>query len=302
MAATKSDRGSYLEQQLVSAGERSTAWFLGPGFLAFDFGAFFLIAPTLLMWNLWRDPSNVWAFNLFRYWGFFLIAHSVAIALTWGTWRFLHGDEAQDQRQPTVWSTRSGAVPPSWAVTDSEQIAATQSYGRSIAADAGQRAGENLRGVARKTKGAVSSAAGKWSTIWQSHSSQPSNQVGENWPSGFSERRQDESEFIARFGTTPVPTSDQSRPAQPFDSDDVVLGYGTSVRPNADAPANGNKPPVRGKETRWSWVEAAASSWLTRGDQPEPPAAKPATAKESVDSSSAVDPTPNEPASEQRDA
>ncbi len=237
----------------ASLSQRITAWVFGPGMLRFHATVYFTLMTLLLLWNMARNPSDIWAMDLLRRWGAILAFHAVLLGGGWAAMRLLRiempGTRPRDADLPV-------ALPPGppsrlpWPPAPAKP-ASTWPGTRTAGAAGGHRS----VAMARWTRDAVAGASARFNQARANRHGDPTT----TWPSsGPNTRTPEDAEFVARFGPTGV---------------DSGL-HPTS--PGSHGPA-GAAVSHQIKERRWSWVEAAAGSLLPRKDESIPFSPAPAS-------------------------
>lgn len=211
---------------------RLTGWVLGPGLLSFHAGVFFVTMTALFFWNAYHDPTNVWVVDLLRRWGAVLILHGVVTLGATVGWRLLRAADIQEAT-PRAWHPAPQPADPGIAV------------GQWRALDAPRRAEPPVasaivipeiprESAARRLR---MRAAERLATLRHDQVDQTSDGAT-GWPEPPTRRDSDADELIRQFGTGPTGPTD---------------------------PALAERPRKPG-QTRWAWVEASATNWLTKKD------------------------------------
>lgn len=229
-------------------------WFTGTGFLAVDAGAFFVALMVLLPWNLYRSPGDLWVAQPLRTWAFVLTFHALvvgAIALARGIAR--SPEPHQPAPLPGLRATSGWSTPRSHQ--SSQQTASTllaQEWARRWLDDDRAEVAEMMhqteKNSARHTHGMVES-----NTLSFTESSP--------WPDAPAPRPPIDAEAIlsdwldeqATAYVTPAPTDiDPLRAAARLHQTEPTANGESTLDPDLE----------------WKWVEAAASAWLSRHDNP----------------------------------
>ena len=240
--------------------QRSVRWVLGAGFLSLHLAVFGVTLLTTLTWNLIVDPADLSMLEPFRYWGTVAIIHTVLLGGGLIGWKLLRMDQPVRPRfvvpaAETTFRRVESTRPTSW------QAAWT-------------------RGVVSATR--ANTVARKWATttVRRSEKSAPARDAQTGWP-----------EQPAIFRSAPVeaeqtdaPPADVGEATWPESapvSTTLANNGGTNPvdklvtvdhRDEGDSAEDQAKSWIDGfvesrskdKEHRWSWVEAAAASWLSR--------------------------------------
>jgi hypothetical protein len=231
------------------SGRTIVDWFTGTGFLAVDAGAFFVALMVLLPWNLYSSPGDLWVAQPLRSWAFLLTFHALlvgAIALARGIVGSPEPETLVPQRglrASSSWSTPTQTTPQPNRATASSLIA--QEWARRWLEDDKAEVAEMMEQSeeisARRARVAVNSAAQVDITPWPDapapHAqSLDAEAILADWLD------EQASEYVA-----PTPEQvDPLRSAARLTRQDETI----ELEP----------------ELEWKWVEAAASSWLSKRD------------------------------------
>lgn len=235
------DRRLHLGNAIERGTSRFARWLLGAGFLAVDLALFGTSLLVAYVWALIAHPGDLDSINPFRYWGVVAVVHTLVAGGGLLAWKLLGMDEP---------ATRT-AIPAYQPVPARGQYALS-TWSQSQPVDAIY---------------AQPQAAAPRRTAWASRP------VEQNWP-------QQPELLRTQPGTTTDP--DLGEATWP---ENVPLS--TSLGVSGSASESGERPSPsqswfdsfmgsRGasqkeKEQRWSWVEAAAGSWLSRREPTTPP-------------------------------
>lgn len=242
-------------QLLEQWNQRTVRWVLGAGFLSLHLAVFGMTLLTALTWNLIVDPDNLSKIEPFRYWGVVVTIHTVLLGGGLIGWKLLRLDQPAAPRF---------VIPSQTSVarrTDSSRPSNWQSAWN--------------RGVVSATR--ANTAARKWAatTVRRSEQSAPPRDAETGWPEQpailrVAAEQADTatvdvgdatwpgsvplSTTLAGGGTNPVDTVVTVDHREDVEDDQAKRWIDSFVESRA------SKDP----EQRWSWVEAAAASWLSR--------------------------------------
>lgn len=300
----------------TDVGARATAgltrWVLGPGLLSLHALAFVVVGLGMTLWNILTDPADIAVGEPLLRWGIVLALHAAAVLIGWAAWRVIRPPAPRPVYRPVprtalgssrpaplvaepVWypnSSANGAMngsvnghaehpagawpePPRTVVTSRRVTTMVVATARDGIASARRRYRRDQRpaqpnGTHPPQPGAYAGA----SPAQAPHGSLPpangidpvrpaSDQPASSWSAAVS---RDEVISVTQIG--PEPALSDTEPAADGEHD------GTDpVRSWLDGYLDGQ---VREREARWTWVEAAASTWLARGETPEPALPAPA--------------------------
>jgi hypothetical protein len=239
------DRGVDVDDLLSRANGRLFNWLVGGSFLAGHMALFGTVFLGAFAWNLGRTPNDLSALGAFRVWSVLLVAHLV---ITGGF---------QIAARILGWNA------PTWTTTVAAPARNTQRSERQPVP-----AMVWARGLESASR--VNATARRWaSTSARSASERLPDPDDQAWP---------EQPAIARVDSGPDRgdvTWPESAPRSTMlsanQTDHVV-----SVDHASDQPKDSALTWLEGfvesrtkdREQRWSWVEAAAASWLSRRDTP----------------------------------
>lgn len=213
---------------------RLTGWVLGTGLLVFHAGLFFLTMTGLMFWNAYDNPSDFWVGSLLRRWGAVLVLHAIVTAAVTIGWRLLRSADIQEAAQAN-WTTatpqrmRMAVTDARWRMLEAGRPAESAPF-----VPASEPELPNLSAGQRlrvRAERRLAALRGKADDV-------PAD-VAASWPEPPARRGPDEDELIRQFGA----------------------GEPSEIAP---APAPGSK-----SHARWSWVEAAATTWATRRESPD---------------------------------
>ncbi len=215
---------------------RLTGWVLGPGLLAFHAGVFFLTMTGLIFWNVYDNPNDFWAGNLLKRWGAIVILHVVVTVAATVGWRLLRSADIQEARQER-WAALPHPAPVAdgnWRALESGPPVETQPY-----VPPGEPDFPKFSAMQRMRNSAARRVA-----IVRGKADEVSPMAAAKWPEPPVRRDPEADDLIRQFGN-----------GDPVESGPVAS---KERRPN---------------QARWTWIEAAATSWLTKketGDSPPP--------------------------------
>jgi hypothetical protein len=213
---------------------RITGWVLGTGLLAFHAGVFFLMMTGLIFWNVYDNPKDFWTGDLLKRWGAVLILHAVVTVAGTVGWRLLRSADIQEARQEQ-WAAiprHAPVVDGSWRALESGTPVEPQPYIPPSEPDLPKlSAAQRFRMNAARRVAAMRGKADEVSPT-----------AAASWPEPPARRDPEADDLIRQFGTGESETRDAE--------------FSKERRPG---------------QTRWSWVEAAATNWLTKKETPETP-------------------------------
>ncbi len=249
----------HADDMLVRLSTRATIWMLGTGLLSLHASVFTLSIVGLVFWNIFDSPNDLWVDEVFRRWGVVLAFHAIAVISGWTAWRLLRAEQRAIHAASTTWSppvlpaSTQPVRPDRWQSQPIENhgFAVPAQQGRSFAKRAFTSYTVLTATLARKTVAVVSASASKL-TSGRNDSTPPTGEsaptAAQSWPEGPIRLRDDEAEFIARFGGQASPQSAGWTPAAPHQT-----------------PANGTSEPSVpsvSKDAGQTWVEAATGGWI----------------------------------------
>ncbi len=248
---------------LLAHGSRSIVdWFTGTGFLTVNALAFFTALVVLVPWNVYSSPGDFWTAGILVRWAFLLGFHALLVGV-WSLIRnvILKDDNPMAQMSPTERQ---------W------QAARVRASGSTISF----RTPPNTNPVVTSTASAL--LAEEWARQWVDDNDNPGNDDDEPEPQEpQSAGSVDISGLLADWDTSwPEPHQAAEPPAQEQPGDSKPASAGTDIEsPSAFPPPDRVPGPLtaaaragssKGEgedvdpELEWQWIEAAATSWLTR--------------------------------------
>ncbi len=248
---------------LVQSGRGLVEWLTGTGFLTLNALCFFGALVTLIPWNIYSSPGDFWSADILVRWAFLLGLHALLVgtwsliqnvilrddnpvatmtpaARQWHTARIRNTASSIDFRtgpahSPAAAATASTLYAEAWARSQREQVS------RSAAVD---DAGEVSEPVVRSEAVQVNDLLADWDTSWPEPVQTPTPTRGEELIAPAEETPLDDVDILIESlapERTPGPLSAAARATS-------VNSTGSTVDP----------------EMEWQWIEAAASSWLSR--------------------------------------
>jgi hypothetical protein len=242
------DRHLYIGEAIERASGRLMRWVLGTGFLALDLALFATSLLIAYTWALIAHPDDFTSIGPFRYWGIVALIH---IVLTGGgllAWKLLGLDQPRARTAIPPYSTPSQPRP-------------------GVSAWSSVPAGEAPVSARGSTGRGSSSRQPAWSIrpVEQNWPQQPDllrSRPGEIDPDLGEVTWPENAPLSTSLGVSAAPGSDQltteDRPSPSQTWFDSFMGSRSAGRKSGD------------KDQRWSWVEAAAGSWLSRRETPGP--------------------------------
>jgi hypothetical protein len=252
--------GRQSDDALIRLSSRVTNWVLGTGLLSLHASVFTLSIIAMVFRNIYDSPNDLWVDEVFRRWAVVLAFHAIAVAAGWTAWRLLRAEQQAIDAARTTWTpavlpaSTQPVSPNRWP----QQSGANQPYPassqrmESVAKRALVSYTTWSGTLARRTKSVVSLSASRWIS---SRSNPPENastgapDSTQSWPQGPIRTREEDEEFIARFG---IQTTQEWTSA-----------------PADHTPANGTSEPTTpsvSKDAGQTWVEAATGSWIAPKD------------------------------------
>jgi hypothetical protein len=245
------DNRLHFESALQRANSRLVRWVFGTGFLAFHLAVFTSAFVIAFAWDLITQPDSLRVVDAFRYWGIIAIVHTVLAGGGILAWKLFHfGDSGRSPVIPAPTYRLASASRPRPQAPYAIQAPITVQVPR----------------------------ASRWSTMTAGSRRIPwsGRPVEQNWP-------QQPSFLRNAPGTADAGVQDVGEATWP-DTVPLSTSLGVSAAPESDQVVSVDHRPspsenwIEGfigsraseKEHRWSWVEAAAGSWLSRRDATTP--------------------------------
>jgi hypothetical protein len=246
------DNRLHLDAAVRRANTRLTRWVFGMGFLAFHLAVFISAFVVAFAWDLISHPESLRVVDPFRYWGIVAIVHTVLAGGGILAWKMLRLGESG--RSPVIPAPTYSAIAP-------------------------QRPRPSAPYAIQAPITVQVPRASRWSTMTSNPRRTPwaVRPVEQNWPQQPSFLRNAPNTQDAGFPDVGEATWPESVP--------LSTSLGVSAAPESDQVVSVDHRPspsqswIEGfigsrtseKEHRWSWVEAAAGSWLSRRDNVPPP-------------------------------
>jgi hypothetical protein len=253
---TRIDWQTLLEQWY----QRSVRWILGAGFLSMHLAVFGVSFLTVLTWNLIVDPADLAMVEPFRYWGTVAIIHTILLGGGLIGWKMLRMDQPDRPRF---------MVPAQEALAARAESARTSTWQTAW-----------TRGMVSAAR--VNTTARRWATapVRRADGSTPARDAETGWPEQPAIFRTAPAES-EHADTTAADVGEATWPASAPISTTLSGSAGTNPadevvsvdhRDAGESADDQHKTWIDGfvesrskdKEHRWSWVEAAAASWLSR--------------------------------------
>lgn len=267
-------------------------WVLGTGLLSFHLVVFTTVLLATFTWNLISNPTDLHLLGPFRIWGVAALAHTLLVGGGLIGWRLFQMGEPEAARPVPVYQRR--ALPlPSQAPSPARSPGITQAWLRTVGTAAKVNAGARRWAEAstqrppaappvRGANGWPTQPAMTAPTVVEPSGTGQSPDVGEaTWPDS------------PPLSTTLLGAADHRDEA-----DHVVAVDHRQSEASQDDPGRTwvdsfveSRAKDKDKENRWSWVEAAAASWLNRRELADAPEkALTATSETTAEPSTPVDP------------
>lgn len=248
---------------LVQSGRGLVDWLTGTGFLALNALCFFGALVTLIPWNIYSSPGDFWTADILVRWAFLLGFHALLV----GTWSLIQNvilkddnpvaDMTPSARQwhvarvrntsstidfrtgpvhsPSAAATASTLYAEEWARSQQQQVSRP-----TVADDAGFDADDRHEAGAAH----LSDLLADWDTSWPEPVQKVAGDPAESPASPVEEMSISDADVL-------IETTAPTRAPGPLS----VAARATSVN-SPGAPVD--------PELEWQWIEAAASSWLSR--------------------------------------
>ncbi|MGH2534202.1 MAG: hypothetical protein ACRDJW_18190 [Thermomicrobiales bacterium] len=235
MATARSPKETWQMLRLARLGRRCGTWALGFGLVGLHVALFLVAATALILLDLYRSPDQITVDDGLRAWGSIVALHALAVTV-FQIVRWAIHEEHLDPVAPVLDRPISGPLP----------AAQTGVAAPSTAPANGQAHGawwRDLRGSWRTLMDANDPAAVVTTTAPAPGANGHTPHGVHPWPSRDT--------VSITSGAWP----ERAHGAPPPDDDYIASNEGYHV---------GTTP------AHWSWVEAAAASWLTPGDPEQP--------------------------------
>jgi hypothetical protein len=245
---------------LTNVNRRLARWAIGTGLLAFHLTIFAIALLVAFCWGLIANPQDLGAMHAFRYWGIVAVVHTILAGGGALLWKIL---QVTDDTRPNMLPARAYTVPV--RPPTRPRPALMRPTDRPITAQPARPSRwASLGGGTRRTPWAI-------------------RPVEQNWPQ--------QAPFMRNASVIDAAGADKGEVTWP-ESAPRSTELGVSAAPEADEVVSvehrrsQSQSWIDGfissrsadKEHRWSWVEAAAGSWLSRREeQPRPDATTPPT-------------------------
>lgn len=258
-----------LDDALVRLGSRITAWVLGAGLLSLHATVFTLSMVTMVFWNIYDKPQDLWVTEVFRRWGALLAFHAIVVAAGWAVWKLLRAEQRAIDAAGRQW-TPVLAEPPAYPVEPSAAWVAAPAGIEPVrrGPDATQRAMVFARqavvtwvdwsdALGRHAIRAYRSTATLVRTRTQRGGPAATDTITPpmSWPAA--PVRSDEEEFIANFAPSAPP---EIHTEVTTAATDIIL---TSTMLAEPAEPQAPIIPIV-KDANATWLETATASWLPR--------------------------------------
>jgi hypothetical protein len=241
---------------LVRLSSRATLWMVGTGLLSLHASIFTLSIVGLVFWNVYDSPNDLWVDEVFARWGIVLVLHALVVAAGWTAWKLMRAEQKAIAAARTTWTTPvlTASTQPIPQANWQARAAGQQPFSppppraESVAKRALVSYTAWTSEVARRTRSVVTSVSHRGPQNGKSPSAPPAGSI-QSWPEGPIRIREDEQEFIARFGSQ------------------TTTAWSTPP-PNhtpASGPPEPSAPSVE-KDAGQTWVEAATGGWIAPRD------------------------------------
>ena len=252
------DWGGVLER----TNSRLIRWVLGTGFLSFHLAVFTTVLLATLLWNLITRPEDLHLMGPFRIWGVAALAHTLLVGGGLIGWRLFKMGETEAPKPVPILPRRTPSTPrPMVPRTAGLSQAWTRSMGSAARVNASARRWA-AAATQRSSDPAPSPTASGWPAqpgVTNVNASGTPNvesrpDVGEaTWPDS------------PPLSTTLLGSNEHRDPADQV----VSVDHRSNQQVTDDDPGRTwvdsfVESRTKDKENRWSWVEAAAASWLNR--------------------------------------
>jgi hypothetical protein len=249
------DWGGVLER----TNSRLIRWVLGTGFLSFHLAVFTTVLLATLLWNLITRPEDLHLMGPFRVWGVAALAHTLLVGGGLIGWRLFRMGETEAPRPVPMLPRRTPSTPrPMVPRTSGLSQAWTRRMGSAARVNASAR-----RWAATATQRSADSAPSRTESGWPA-------QPGVNQSTATGAMAQPDVGEATWPDSPPISTTLLGATEHRVSADQVVsVDHRPSQQTADDDPGrtwvdNFVESRTKDKENRWSWVEAAAASWLNR--------------------------------------
>ena len=247
--------------------DRLIRWVFGTGFLTVHLAVFGTSLLSALCWNLVSDPADLRVVEPFRYWGIVAIVHTVLAGGGVLAWKLFQMGKPDSPEFLVPVRARAISAPRTEPSTRTRPIQAIQS-GSTVSPP-------HTEASPRKWSTSTLRKATPWAA----------RDVKQGWPGqpamikSLTEAEAADAMFVDLGEATwpdsaPLSTALLANPESRSGSgtDHVVSVDHRSATTQAEASQTWIEGFIesrtRDKEQRWSWVKAAASSWLSRREAP----------------------------------
>lgn len=246
---------------LDRANRRLIRWVLGTGLLSFHLAIFTTVLLGTFTWNLISSPDDLYLMGPFRIWGVAALVHTLLVGGGLIGWRLFRMGESQAPRTVPIYAKRAVS---SNGPTPARPAGWSQAWASRVSA-----------------AGRVNAAARRWTSASPHQTpAEPPALTATGWPAqapiaasaaagaSGAERPPDVGE--ATWPESPPISTSLRGATDTRDPADQVVSV--NHRPNQIPEEDSGRTWVDGfvesrtrdKENRWSWVEAAAASWLSK--------------------------------------
>jgi hypothetical protein len=238
-------------------------WVLGTGLLSFHLAVFTTVLLAIYTWNLISNPTDLHLLGPFRIWGVAALAHTLLVGGGLIGWRLFNmGDQVTAQPVP-VYPRRSLPMPRQ-APAPARSPGMAQAWIRGVTSTARANAGARRWREATAQQPPAAPPA-PTATGWPA---QPGMSAPAAAQPAEAERPPDVGEVTwpesPPLSTVLLGSTDHRGPADHVVAVDHRQSDTADDDPGRTWVDSFVESRSKDKENRWSWVEAAAASWLNR--------------------------------------
>lgn len=252
---------------LERTNRRLLRWVLGTGFLSFHLAVFTTVLLGTFTWNLISNPTDLHLLSPFRIWGVAALGHTILVGGGLIGWRLFNMGESEAVRPAPSYPARS-LPKPQQLPSSPRPSGVTQVWTRSVGSASRVNAGAR-RWAAAATQRPAAEPPARAANGWPA---QPDMTAPPAPQSTETERPADVGEATWP-GSPPISTTLMGG-AERGDAADHVVAVDHRASDAADDDPGRTwvdsfvESRAKDKDNRWSWVEAAAASWLNRRELP----------------------------------